>query len=206
MPNVDFFNRLGVFAIKEFLDLDLCHILQSAMCVSPSAGSAPVTAEGIESVDEAIRRTKLIRVSDDIINLIMDRLKAVKPQIEEHFQITLDDCENPQFLAYKKGDFFKLHTDRSTSSSAQKYAQQRRVSVVIFLNGKSSQSQEAIYTGGLLILYGLIQQKNWEKYGFNLQGEPGLLIAFASEVYHEVTPVTQGVRYTIVSWFPAKSN
>ena len=36
---------------------------------------------------------------------------------------------------------------------------------------------------------------------FHLRGEPGTLVAFRSETTHEVTPVTHGERYSIVSWF-----
>jgi SM-20-related protein len=34
-----------------------------------------------------------------------------------------------------------------------------------------------------------------------LIGEPGLLVAFRSDVLHEVEAVTHGERYSIVSWF-----
>jgi SM-20-related protein len=34
-----------------------------------------------------------------------------------------------------------------------------------------------------------------------VQGETGALIAFPSEMLHEVTPITRGERFTIVSWF-----
>jgi predicted 2-oxoglutarate/Fe(II)-dependent dioxygenase YbiX len=36
-------------------------------------------------------------------------------------------------------------------------------------------------------------------------GEPGTLVAFRSETTHEVTPVTHGQRYTIVSWYRSDS-
>lgn len=165
---------------------------------------AQITTDGIARVDEAIRRTKLIRVSDETQSLMQERLKNVKTQIEEYFQVALDECEQPQFLAYKEGDFFKVHTDSSTSSAADDTIRQRRVSTVLFLNGESSPPNETSYTGGSLVLYGLIKQPLWENYGFNIQGEPGLLIAFASDVYHEVMPVTQGMRCTMVTWFPAR--
>jgi predicted 2-oxoglutarate/Fe(II)-dependent dioxygenase YbiX len=32
-------------------------------------------------------------------------------------------------------------------------------------------------------------------------GEPGMLIAFRAETTHEITPVTHGERYSIVSWY-----
>ncbi len=43
----------------------------------------------------------------------------------------------------------------------------------------------------------------WDKCGFALEAEPGLLIAFRSDTSHEVRPVTFGERFTIVTWFTA---
>lgn len=203
MPEADFFSRLGVFAVKTFLDAESCQTILSEMISTQSIEPATITTEGIEHVDEAIRRTKIIRVSDDTKKIISERLESCKNQIEKHFQVSLSDCETPQFLAYKEGDFFKLHIDSSTSLSSQEYARRRRVSVVLFLNEESSSPDLTSYSGGSLILYGLIKQPLWENYGFNIQGKPGLLIAFAADAYHEVMPVTQGMRFTIVTWFPS---
>ncbi|MCA1578026.1 MAG: 2OG-Fe(II) oxygenase [Acidobacteria bacterium] len=36
---------------------------------------------------------------------------------------------------------------------------------------------------------------------FHFVGERGTLIAFRAETTHEVTPVTHGERYSMVSWF-----
>ena len=79
--------------------------------------------------------------------------------------------------------------------------QQRQVSVVLFLNSESEIPNPDAYAGGSLTLYGLLQEPLWEKYGFSLKGETGLLVAFRSDVFHEVIPVTEGERFTVVSWF-----
>ena len=204
MPEIDFFQRFGVFAIKEFLDADLCNKIQAEQSLSTYVSPATiVNSEGIERVDDETRRTKLVEVSKNLKDLVTQHLAGVKPKIAAHFGVALDECERPQFLAYKEGDFFKPHTDSSTSPDSHYYLQQRRVSVVIFLNGESASADRNSYSGGSLILYGLIDNPSWKDYGFNIKGEPGLLIAFASDVYHEVTPVTQGMRFTIVTWFPS---
>jgi len=52
-----------------------------------------------------------------------------------------------------------------------------------------------------LTLYGLIPNPRWENYGFTVENEAGLLIAFPSGIVHEVTPVVRGRRFSIVSWF-----
>jgi predicted 2-oxoglutarate/Fe(II)-dependent dioxygenase YbiX len=204
MPDSNFFRHLGVFAIEKFLDADLCHRIETEMSSIEAATPALVTKDGIDRVDEAIRRTKLIAVSTDLKVIIEDRLTKIEHQIEEHFQILLDDFEEPQFLAYKVGDFFKPHVDSSTSSDDHGYRKQRRVSVVLFINGESfdtDRDRKHNYCGGSLILYGLIDRPEWKDYGFNVQGKQGLLIAFAANTYHEVKPVIEGLRYTVVTWF-----
>ncbi len=206
MPDAAFFQNLGVFVRKGFLDAKICSALRIKMTLSQSHSQAVVTDDGIDRVDETIRKTKIVKVDKETEHLIDKSLNAIKPEIETHFGIELNDCENLNFLVYKEGDFFKPHTDSSTSKDAHGYVQQRRVSVVIFVNGESLTPDSDSYTGGQLILYGLIKDPLWEKCGFNIYGESGLLIAFAADLFHEVTCITQGMRLSVVTWFPAKSN
>ena len=77
----------------------------------------------------------------------------------------------------------------------------RRVSVVIFLNRQSQEPAEDTYGEGNLTFYGLLEGPQWEKCAFPLNAEPGLLIAFPSDVWHEVKPVSHGRRMTVVTWF-----
>ncbi len=52
-----------------------------------------------------------------------------------------------------------------------------------------------------MTFYGLMEGAEWEKCAFSLEANSGLLIAFRSDVLHEVKPVTFGERLTVVSWF-----
>jgi predicted 2-oxoglutarate/Fe(II)-dependent dioxygenase YbiX len=51
------------------------------------------------------------------------------------------------------------------------------------------------------IIYGILSGPQFESHGFKFPGKTGTLIAFRSELLQEVTPVTSGVRYTVVDWF-----
>ena len=66
---------------------------------------------------------------------------------------------------------------------------------VLFLNDD--------YTGGALTLYGLVDDPKWRDYGFAVAPAPGLLVAFPSDMLHEVTPVIAGERCTVANWFRA---
>jgi len=70
----------------------------------------------------------------------------------------------------------------------------RRISIVVFLNNFATEPQPNCYSGGWLNLYD-------EQDTYGLAGETGLLVAFTAETLHEVSPVTSGQRFTIISWF-----
>jgi predicted 2-oxoglutarate/Fe(II)-dependent dioxygenase YbiX len=75
------------------------------------------------------------------------------------------------------------------------------VSVVVFLNAQATHPVEETFEGGALAFYGLMKAPGMEHAGIPLEPEAGLLVAFRSDVMHEVSPVTRGERYTLVSWF-----
>jgi predicted 2-oxoglutarate/Fe(II)-dependent dioxygenase YbiX len=125
------------------------------------------------------------------------QLRERKTEIEEHFGITLSECEEPQFLRYQQGDFFVAHQDGNTPLIFD-HTRHRRVSVVIFLNSQSTEPHPDTYGGGELVFHG-----RYDDPDFRLPAapEPGTLVAFPAETTHEVVPLTHGERYTIVSWY-----
>jgi predicted 2-oxoglutarate/Fe(II)-dependent dioxygenase YbiX len=127
------------------------------------------------------------------------RLRQIQPQLEAHFGLPLSGFEEPNFLRYGPGAFYKPHQDANPDSPPQTI--RRQVSVVIFLNGPGNDSSSDCFAGGALTFYGLMQGAQWESCGLPLEPEPGLLVAFRSDTMHEVQPVTSGERYTVVTWF-----
>lgn len=143
-------------------------------------------------VDEASRRSLRLTPPVETAELIVSRLLATMPAIGEHFGVGLSECEEPQFLRYKEGDFFVAHQDGNTGL-LRLDTERRRVSTVIFL------SDPNVYSGGSLVFTNLRARPEDAK--FRVHADPGTLIAFRSETTHEVTPVTHGERHTIVSWY-----
>ena len=99
-------------------------------------------------MDEAVRRSKQAKVSDETTRIVASRLLAIKPQVESHFGIPLSDCQTPMFLVYQEGDFFTVHQDASEENYHQDQVVRRRVSVVVFLNGESAVKEPDSYEGG----------------------------------------------------------
>jgi predicted 2-oxoglutarate/Fe(II)-dependent dioxygenase YbiX len=197
--NADFFRTFGLYVARDFLDRELCAQLREEARAA-AARPATVRRQGADYVvDEEIRRTHLARVSEASETVVERRLTSVKDTLDHHFKVTTTGIRQPQFLVYREGDFFRPHADSSNDADAPAVATRRRVSIVIFLNGESAADNDS-YSGGSLTFYGLMNDARADDRGFPLTGEPGLLVAFPSQKVHSVTPVTRGVRFTVVSW------
>ncbi len=198
MSNLHFFKRMGVFVYENCFDSETCEKL----CSEAQAGSqtsALIERQGEDMLDDYSRRTRAVTISDEALRMVWERLVGIKPQLEEYFCMQLGACEGVQCLLYREGDFFKAHKDANASS--REPFRNRKVSIISFLNSHSKAPAEGGFCGGELNLFGLFPNPRARNIGFPLEGQQGMLIAFRSDVLHEVTPVMSGKRYTLVSWF-----
>ncbi len=146
-------------------------------------------------VNETTRKSLRLTPPNETVERIVGRLMACMEEIARHFGVEVSECEDPQFLRYQKGDFFVAHQDGNTGLLRLE-TERRLVSTVIFLSRESDSPAEGVYCGGSLVFTNLRAPGK-----FRMPAEPGTLIAFRSEMTHEVTPVTHGERYSIVSWY-----
>jgi SM-20-related protein len=182
-----------LFVVPQFFEQRLCEAI--AVELKTAAGSA-ATIYGTASsgaIDEMVRRTVRVKPSQQTVDLISQKLLACKDAIEKHFDVTLNECEEPQFLRYRVGDFFVAHQDGNTGLMLLD-SERRRISTVIFLSREAESPEPDAYCGGSLVFSNL-------RNNFRMTAEPGTLVAFRSETTHEVTPVTHGERYSIASWY-----
>ena len=200
MLKAGFFARFGLFVLERFLDESSCARLRREM-QSSSLSPASVGHGAGEVIDEDARAAKWARVSAESRSWVRQRLLELKPRLEYHFGMALKDCQAPQFLVYRVGGFYVAHSDVAEEFNEPKRSHERRVSVVLFLNGQSEEGEPESYRGGALTFSGLIDDPRLQPYVYPLLGETGLLIAFRSNVIHGVTPVVGGERFTIASWF-----
>ena len=186
--------QFNLFLLRNFLDADACANLKAELNLSPTT-QAPVYIQGTEgSIHESIRKTTSLHPSAETISEVHDRLLTQKSALETHFRLNLKDCEPPQFLRYKEGDFFVRHQDGNTKQLDFDHLRVRRISIVVFLNDFAIEPQANCYSGGLLNFYD-------QQGAYGLTGETGMLVAFSADTLHEVSPVTDGERFTIISWF-----
>ena len=153
-------------------------------------------ADGV--LDEEARTVLTVNVDSQVNKRVRKKIWALKGEIETHFGVQISGGHGPVFLRYEVGAFYKPHKD--TSADARPDIVPRKVSIVIFLNSFSKEPVENCFGGGALTFYGLLKEPEWEKCAFPLEAEAGLLIAFPSDMLHEVQPVTFGRRFSIVAW------
>jgi SM-20-related protein len=201
MPAAEFFTRLGLFVRRGFLDQDECGRLRAEAGAAERVPGAVGDQETAYEVDARRRSTDIAEVSSEAKALVDERLNALLPEIERHFDLQVEGRQSLQFLAYKEGDFFEAHRDRNDAGDAAAFAKDRQVSVAIFLNGEAEEPAAGSYGGGELTFYGLLGEDDDDRQvGLPLVGEEGLLVAFPSDLPHAGTPVTHGERYTVVTW------
>ena len=200
MPSSRFFRELGLFVRDEFLDAATCARFQSPMRFNEFEKGLVVRSDGTDDVlDEDVRKVLRVKAEAKMRDEVWDAIHGLKPSLEGHFGVTLRSSEPPTFLRYDEGAFYQPHMDGHCDSVAK--TRDRRVSIVVFLNAASAELSPNTFGGGELMFYGLLDGLHWEKCGFALNAQPGLLVAFRSDTWHEVRPVTFGQRFTVVTWF-----
>lgn len=180
--------------IKDLLDGSACAALRGELRAAAGAAAGLLGEQGARL---QVRRVTRLKIPPATCTTITALLMAQKEMLERHFAVTLGACEEPQFLRYEAGDFFVPHQDGNTPLIHDE-SRFRKISVVLFLSAQSEAPLPDHYGGGELVLHG--------PYGgpplrTSANAPPGTLVAFRAETTHEVTPVTHGERFTIVSWF-----
>lgn len=209
MSSIKLLQNLGIYIEPNFLPSEVCDrfLAQAQTATSePALVWTPGLEESLNLVeDKKQRKTEQVKLSDLAMAEIENRMLALKPVIEKHFALELHGFQNPLFYRYKEGSFFGAHRDSCNEPLAPECLRQRRVSSIIFLNQRTEdadlEASVPTYCGGSLAFYGLIDDPRWQNFGISVPSQPGMLVAFRSELLHEVKQVTAGERYTIVSWF-----
>lgn len=214
--------RFGLILVEDFLDRATCAAMRARVRANAHIAATVTRGANIE-VDETTRRTKRALVDETTETQIKQRFLDLMPRLAAHFKCELTNCTAPQFLIYRQGDFFEPHTDASTRDDARADVRARRISAVLFLNDArdlsdtketsdtndtasvSASLNDDSFVGGALTFYSLLgTDERLRAIGFPVQARAGMFIAFPSDVFHEVTPVTQGERFTVVTWYNGK--
>jgi SM-20-related protein len=184
---------------RGFFNAKQCGDLIAELSTAPEAPATLYGRSQAGAVDERVRKVARLAPSPATIARVMGRLVDARAGIAAHFGIELASCEDAQFLRYREGDFFVAHQDGNTGMLQSAKEQSRKISVVIFLNRPSDVPGPGAYGGGSLVFSEWRAGRTPGRY--SLAAEAGMLVAFTADTTHEVTPVTWGDRYSIVSWY-----
>lgn len=187
--------ELDLFVERGFLDPTRLAELFDAVRESQGRPATVYGRGDSGAVDERVRRTTRIsppvEMEELVKRLLLSRMRAVK----EYFGVSLNELEEPQFLRYEAGDYFVAHQDGNTGMLRSE-REDRKVSVIIFLNNQSEMPEPNAYRGGSLVFH-----PRGVSESLRLTGEAGTLVAFRAETTHEVEPVIDGERFTIACWY-----
>jgi SM-20-related protein len=144
---------IDLLTVNNFLDDSARHALLDEL--NRAAGdAATVSGKGPRSaVESLVRRTTRVALSPETRADVKRRLMERKGALEQHFGVTLGDCEEPQFLRYQAGDFFVAHQDGNTPLIRDD-TRYRKVSIVAFLSLPLEEPAPSAYGGGALVFHG----------------------------------------------------
>lgn len=205
MANHAFLRQVGVYTIPAFMTQEECAQWRG-VAVASGGQEAQVYRNRQGVLDDQARKTLAVSVDEAVRSTLEDRIRELRPDMERYFGVPVDGLERLHCLMYRPGDFFRLHSDTSEFSDGDesgfaKGIRGRFLTVLVFLNDPGHDTEP--YEGGALTLYGLMSGGASKNFGFPVEVEAGLLIAFRATTMHEVSPVTAGRRYTLVTWFLA---
>lgn len=188
---------IEIFEINEFLDAAAREKILAEIRAGAGAAASVYGKMLGGAVEPLVRKVSRVEVSPETNQLVRKMLFDCKVNFEKRFDIKLNECEEPQFLRYRTGDFFVAHQDGNTPLMRDE-SRFRKISIIIFLNSQSEESSPSAYQGGELVFHGGFPNYDYRQ---RIKQQAGKLVAFRAETTHEVTPVTSGERFTIVSWY-----
>jgi peroxiredoxin/predicted 2-oxoglutarate/Fe(II)-dependent dioxygenase YbiX len=135
-------------------------------------------------VDREVKRRRDVMLTDAVLLEQINTYiwQRVKPEVEKAFQFRMTYFERYLVACYddQSQGFFRAHRDNTNIGMAH-----RRFAMTLNLNDG--------YEGGCL---------RFPEYGTDLYcPEPGSAVLFSCSLLHEVTPVTRGTRFALLSFF-----
>jgi predicted 2-oxoglutarate/Fe(II)-dependent dioxygenase YbiX len=188
-------DRFNLHAVEGFFDAGTCRLLIDEIRRAETSSAPTYGRIDSGAVDERVRKVRRASLGSHTVDQVTARLYEHLPRLQDCFDLPLGTIEAPQFLWYGPGDFFVPHQDGNTKLIQLESDRLRRVSLSIFLNQQSAEDLPDGYSGGSLVFTDRATRDRCD-----VEGETGKLVAFRSELTHEVTPVESGNRFTIVTW------
>lgn len=192
---VDTDGKFDLCVVENFFDEATCRCLINEIREAESGAALTFGRGDSGAVDEGARKVRSARLTSQTVDCVTSLVVEHLPRLREHFDIPVRSIEEPQFLWYRPGDYFVAHQDGNTKLIQLESDRLRRISLSIFLNEQANDELPESYSGGSLVFTDRLTGDRRE-----MPGQTGKLVAFRSELTHEVTPIKRGERFAIVTW------
>jgi len=198
--------KYGCWMFKDQIPVRLCdEILKLGKTLE--ANQAKVGGDSPDNIDKVKRDSKVTWFHDDawIFELINPLVRQANQEAGWNF--VYDFPESAQFTQYKPGQYYGWHCDSwdepYNKPGTKVHNKIRKLSSIVML------SDQVEYTGGVLQLDAR-QQDPEKSTGHEqliyvdpqiIRLEKGDVIVFPSFLWHRVTPVNSGTRYSLPMWY-----
>ena len=200
--------------IKNFFTPELCKQLASLVKADEDSKIAKVKQETISGIIEPdivteYRKTNIYTLDDFYSEYYEKQFLKYKPMMEEYFSMVMTLSTAIQVLEYKEGYFYIKHSDDSSELLDENgetvgfkcVAPERKLTTVLFATSHicNVENDKEGFSGGEL-LFNYLYDK--ERNPILVKPQAGDMVVFPSNPYfsHEVLPVKEGYRLTLVQW------
>jgi PKHD-type hydroxylase len=159
---------------ENFLTIEECNLILNKCKAELTMSDAEVYGD-----NDKLRKSSVGWISD--LGFLNERLTNTLKKTININGMEVTGLGDYQFTEYKEGEYFDWHTDSTTTIYRDRFT-----SIVIQLNDT--------YEGGILEI------KNIKGELLPIENKIGTLYIFNSRLVHRVTPVVNGVRYSLVNW------
>jgi len=198
-------NDMAFYIFPQAIPKDQCkrylkYCLQNSNFEDASVINAGYSDSGLDEEEKDKRSKTDHEMRKTAVSFITDRQNLMNELVwgfirqanKEFFNYKLDYFQAIQFARYRDGGHYDWHQDSSSQDLSKEC---RKLSLTMSLTDHNE------YEGGLLQFYH--GDKPYTDKDHDVERDirsVGSVIVFDSRDWHRVTPVTRGVRYSIVCW------
>jgi PKHD-type hydroxylase len=184
---------------KKALDKNICdNIIKEALSKNKEIAK---TGSDSKVANKKIRNSSIVWLEQEwIYDIIYPFLKDANINAGWNFQY--DWAESCQFTIYEKNQHYNWHCDSFKKPYPIDYkfenfrGKVRKLSMTICLSDKKD------FSGGDF-QFDYRDREDGKPNIDTIEGvkERGSILIFPSDIYHRVTPIKKGIRYSLVTWF-----
>lgn len=157
-----------------------------------------VLRHGAEHLDSGMRACAEHCLPHEESTYVVDAMRTVAGQALSARNLGRARFDGPKFCSYPKDGCFRGHPDRSLDMDDPVAVRTRVISLVCLLNDTNSLGDLPVFDGGALVLH--VPKPDGTVAPVNVPLSAGSVVAFSSDLFHEVRPVRSGVRFSAVAW------